>query len=59
MNKVVNDETSNLIILNQYIKDYLTKIFKKMELKTLIQKKTILILKLTLSMSLMGKLISV
>ena len=59
MNKVVNDETSNLIILNQYIKDLSYENFQKMELKTLIQKKIILILKLTLSMSLMGKLISV
>ena len=58
MNKVVNDETSNLIILNQYIRDLSYENFQKNGTQTLILKKIVLILKLTLSMNLTGKLIS-
>ena len=35
MNKVVNDETSNLIILNQYIKDLSYENFQKNETQNL------------------------
>ena len=58
MNKVVNDETSNLIILNQYIKDLSYENFQKNGTQNFDIKENSTNLKLTLSMNLMGKLIS-